>query len=154
MSPAAWERVHTSNSLSVRSPVRWLALGLAAVVIALIVIFTVRLSTPDAPTGPITSIEYSQTKAIPHFDISVHTVVEPAKITAFTDLLNKYSINANAYKQSLNDGCTGGLATEVTLKYANSPSATFRIYDCASPVPKGTFVTDATALFTGWSAGN
>lgn len=124
-------------------------LGLA--IVAIVIIFAARALTPEVPTAPVSGLRYFQSKAGPNFDTSTHSVTDARSIAEFEVLVSKYSINLDSFDENLNDVCTGGLSTSITVTYSGAPPSRLRIYDCASPVPKGTFVTDATALFTGWS---
>lgn len=135
-----------------RMPAR-LAIGiLGLVVVVLAIIFAVRALAPDVTTAPVTGIRYSQAQPVPNFDTSMHTVTDSRSLAEFAAIVAKYSVNLNSFDDNLNDVCTGGLSTSITVSYSGAPPSRLRIYDCALPVPKGTFVTDATALFTGWSA--
>ena len=106
-------------------------------------------SRPELP--PITGIQYSQSTAVAGFSESKHQTSDSARIAAFTAVVKKYSIDVTDFDQSLNDVCTGGLATAVTLEFADSKTAKLRIYDCGRIEPRGTFVSDASALFARWA---
>lgn len=123
----------------------------AAIALMFVAIFIlVSVLTPARAMAPISSIEFSQSKAVPNFPDATHTTTEPARIAAFTALVKRYSIDVTNFDQSLNDDCTGGLSTDITLRFAPSGAAKLRLYDCGRTVPRGTFVSDATALFTTW----
>lgn len=125
----------------------------AAVVVAvLLVLLVVRIATPPPTVPPVTSIRFLQSKAVPHFTAHSHTVDSPGQIAQFGALLKKYSIDPANFDDTLNDVCTGGLATNITLRFADAPPDRLRIYDCGRTDARGTFVTDATALLAGWSA--
>ncbi len=121
----------------------------AVALVFVVILILVTVLTP-APMAPITSIEFSQSKPVPNFSDSTHTTTEPARIAAFTALVKKYSIDPSNFDSALNDECTGGLTTDITLAFGGSKTAKLRLYDCGRTVPRGTFVSDATALFTGW----
>ncbi len=105
-------------------------------------------SRPELPA--ITGIGYSQSKAVAGFTGSAHRTTDPARLAAFTALVTTYSIDVTRFDRALNDVCTGGLATDITLEFADSTTAAFRVYDCGRTVPRGTFVSDTSALFTRW----
>jgi hypothetical protein len=134
----------------VRSPARLFVLAGALVVVALIAVSVVMLMAPARVVAPIVSIEYSQFKAVPDFPSSSHTTTGPDRIREFTALAKKYSIDVTHFDQNLNDDCTGGLATDITLKFSDSTTARLHLYDCGRTVARGSFVSDATALFTTW----
>ena len=135
-----------------RPPVRLFAVVGAVVVVALIV-FIVVLNTGSRPVlTSITGIQYSQSTAVTGFSESTHRTTDSARIAAFTALVKKYSIDVTDFDQTLNDVCTGGLATAVTLEFADSKTAKLRIYDCGRIEPRGTFVSDASALFARWAS--
>jgi hypothetical protein len=134
--------------------VRVIAWASVVVAIALAVLFVTQVLLKPEPTKPVESIEFHQSQAVPNFEDGDHQVTEPAQLTAFSALVKKYSIDLGNFDTALNDGCTGGLATDVTVHFTDSTSQKLRIYDCGGPVAKGTFVTDATALFTQWRDGD
>ena len=123
----------------------------AVVVVALAVLIVVLNfgSRPELP--PITGIQYSQATAVAGFSESTHRTTDSAHIAAFAAVVKEYSINVTDFDPSLNDVCTGGLATAVTLEFADSKTAKLRIYDCGRIEPRGTFVSDASALFARWA---
>ncbi len=130
-----------------------IAIGaLAVLVIGLLLYFALQIFAPATSSAVVTGLRYSQTQTVPDFDTSRHTVTDPERVAAFTTLVKKYAISVQSFDQSVNDRCTGGLQTTVTVMFASGPNSEMRLYDCSEPSPKGTFVTDATALFTGWSA--
>ena len=134
-----------------RPPLRLFAAVAAVVVVALVVLIVALNfgSRPELP--PITGIQYSQSTAVAGFSESKHQTSDSARIAAFTAVVKKYSIDVTDFDQSLNDVCTGGLATAVTLEFADSKTAKLRIYDCGRIEPRGTFVSDASALFARWA---
>lgn len=134
------------------SPLRVIGWFAAVVVATLLVVLLVQVFTPPPTMPPVTSIRYLQSKASPQFTASAHTVDSPGRISQFTALLKKYAIDPANFDRTLNDVCTGGLATDITLRFEDAASDRLRIYDCGRTVAGGTFVTDATALVTAWNA--
>jgi hypothetical protein len=131
-------------------PIR-LALGffvVIAVVVAIFVVFQVT-SKPVTP-AVMTSIGFVQNQAVPNFSDTEHTVTNAAQITEFEALAAKYNVDLAHFNTAQNDVCTGGLGTTITLKFDRLPTDTVQIYSCSGSVAKGTFVTDATHLFSGW----
>lgn len=124
----------------------------AVVVVALVLIVVSINSTPRAVLGPITGIQYIQSKPAEGFTDSSHRTSDPARIAAFTAIVRKYSIDVTHIDPALNDVCTGGLTTEITLEFADSKKVPLRVYDCGRTVPRGTFVSDISALVTRWRA--
>jgi hypothetical protein len=137
-----------------RPPLRLVATlvgALVVVAIVALVLVIVAIDTRHAPTlAPISAIDYSQYQAVPDFPDATHHTSDPARIAAFTALVKKYSIDVTDFNESLNDDCTGGMATTLTLHFADSKTAKFRVYDCGGQVPRGTFVSDTSALVTRW----
>ena len=128
----------------------FVAVGVVVVVGLAVLIVALNFgSRPELP--PITGIQYSQSTAVAGFSESKHQTSDSARIAAFTAVVKKYSIDVTDFDQSLNDVCTGGLATAVTLEFADSKTAKLRIYDCGRIEPRGTFVSDASALFARWA---
>jgi len=134
-------------------PQRRLIAAIAAVVLVAVVLLIVAVNSGYQPVlTPITNIQYSQSKAVKGFTGSSHETSNPARIAAFTAIISKYSVDVTHFDQTLNDVCTGGLATDITLGFADAKTATLRVYDCGRTVPRGTFVSDSSALFTRWRA--
>jgi hypothetical protein len=127
--------------------------AIAGVVLVALVVLIVAVNSGTRPAlTPITGIQYSQSKAVKGFSEFSHETSDAARIAAFTAIARKYSIDLAHFDQTLNDVCTGGLATDITLGFADSKTATLRVYDCGGAVPRGTFVSDTSALFTRWRA--
>ncbi|MHC5795169.1 hypothetical protein ACVXZ4_03345 [Lacisediminihabitans sp. FW035] len=135
-----------------RPPLRLIAALAGVVVVALVLTIVALSSSPRAALPPITGIQYSQSKAVEGFSDSSHETSDPARIAAFTAIVKKYGVDVTNFDQTLNDVCTGGLATDITLEFADSKTAELRVYDCGRTVPRGTFVSDTSALFTRWRA--
>lgn len=134
-----------------RWPVRLFAAVGAVAVVALVVLIVVLNSGPRPMLTSITGIQYSQSTAVAGFSKSAHRITDSARIAAFAAVVKKYSIDVTDFNQALNDVCTGGLSTTVTLEFADSKTAKLRIYDCGRIEPRGTFVSDASALFARWA---
>ncbi|CAN5511092.1 hypothetical protein BH10ACT4_BH10ACT4_04480 [soil metagenome] len=135
-----------------RAPLRLIA-AIGVVVIVAIVALVLAVNSGTRPvTTSITGIQYSQSKAVEGFSASSHQTSDPDRIAAFTAIVKKYGIDVTHFDQTLNDVCTGGLATDITLEFADSKTAKLRVYDCGRTVPRGTFVSDTSALFTRWRA--
>lgn len=131
----------------------WLISAVAAVVVGALVVLIVAVNSGPRPVlSPVTGIEYSQSKAVEGFTDFSHQTSDAARITAFTAIIKKYGVDVTNFDQTLNDVCTGGLATDISLEFANSKTAELRVYDCGRTVPRGTFVSDTSALFTRWRA--
>jgi hypothetical protein len=137
----------------VKSPARATALFAAIVITATVaVVILVNVLTPPVRLAPIQSIQYYQTKTVPGFDNSMHTITDPTRVAAFSAIVKKYSIDLDHFDSTLNDECTGGLATNIAVTLGDRSVHKLRIYDCGRTTPRGTFVSDATALITSWSA--
>jgi hypothetical protein len=137
----------------VTSPARAIGLFAAILIVATaVVVILVNVLTPPVRMAPIESIRYNQSKSAPGFDDSSHTVTDPSQIAAFSDIVKKYSIDLGHFDSTLNDDCTGGLATNLVVTLTDRSVDRLRLYDCGRTVPRGTFVSDASALFTSWSA--
>lgn len=122
----------------------------AVVAIVLAVLFVTLVVLRPAPPKPIESIQFHQSQAEPNFEDGQHTVTDRARIAQFRALVVKYSIDLGNFNAALNDECTGGLATNITVTFTDSSSDKIVIYDCSGTVARGTFVSDATALFSEW----
>jgi hypothetical protein len=144
--------VRPQKRLRPRPPARLIAVFAVVVVVVLVVLIVAVNSGNRLPLTPITSIQYGQSKSVAGFTGSSHQTSDPARIAEFTTIASKYSIDVTHFDRTLNDVCTGGLATEITLGFADSRTAKLRVYDCGRTVPRGTFVSDTSALVAGWRA--
>jgi hypothetical protein len=133
-------------------PVR-LALWFAAVVVLVIVVLFVSqaLIKPNV-SNPIERIEYSQYQPVPNYDTATYTVTNGARIARFEALVKKYSVNLADFNSAQNDGCTGGLATTLTLYTAGNSMQKLQLYSCRGPKATGDFVADTTKLISAWHA--
>jgi hypothetical protein len=136
----------------VRRPLRLLIWLLAAV--ALVIIVAVVSQTVIRPnvSNPVERIEYSQYQAVPNYDDTTYTVTAGHRIDDFDRLITKYKVDVADFNNAENDGCTGGLATSVTLYTSGNRMQKLNLYSCRGPKARGDFVADATALFSGWHA--
>lgn len=125
----------------------WVALLIAvAVSVGVIVYETHR----PAPQRALTGLSFSQSQAVPDFDRRTVRVDEKSDLVELTTVATRYGVDLAHYDASRNDGCTGGVRTVARLAFAGGGTATLDLYDCGGTVPRGTFLTDATALFTRW----
>lgn len=133
-----------------RRPLR-LVLWFAAVVVLIVVVLIVSqaLIKPNV-SNPIERIEYSQYEPIPDFDANTYTVTSGPRIAAFEALVKKYSVDLADFNSAQNDGCTGGLATNLTLYTSGNRMQKLNLYSCRGPQARGDFVADTTALISGW----
>ncbi|MBG6106686.1 hypothetical protein [Frigoribacterium sp. CG_9.8] len=130
-----------------------LIVAVAAVVITALVVLIVATTVGSRSTvTSITDITYSQSKSVKGFSGSSHETSDASRIAAFTAIASKYRIDVTRFDETLNDVCTGGLITDITLGFADAKTATLRVYDCGRTVARGTFVSDTSALFTRWRA--
>jgi hypothetical protein len=132
--------------------VRPIAWSSAIIAIVLAVFFAMQLVSKPVSLAPIETIEFSQYQAVPNFTDTTHVVSDEKRLDAFRTLVSRYSIDLRNYDETLNDDCTGGLSTKITIHFTDATLGKLRIYDCGKPLAGGTFVTDATALFSSWRA--
>ncbi len=130
--------------------VRVLAWVSLLVAVALAVGFVVFQTHRPAPERPLTSLSFHQSQAVPNFDDHTVRVDVKADLAELTAIAKKYDVDLAHYSESQNDGCTGGVRTTAALVFSDGGRATLDLYDCGGTRPKGTFLTDATALFTHW----
>ena len=133
-----------------RRPLRLLIWFLAAVVLVIIVVIVSQTLIRPNVSNPVERIEYSQYQAVPNYDDTTYTVTSGPRIAAFDKLVTKYRVDVADFNNAENDGCTGGLATSVTLYTAGNRMQKLNLYSCRGPKARGDFVADATALFSGW----
>ncbi len=131
-------------------PVRFV-LWFAAVVVLVVIVLIVSqaLIKPDV-SNPIERIEYSQYQPVPNYDTKTYTVTNGERIARFAALVKKYSVDLADFNSAQNDGCTGGLATTLTLYTAGNAMQKLQLYSCRGPKATGDFVADATRLVSDW----
>jgi hypothetical protein len=119
-------------------------------VLFVIVLFVSQaLIKPDV-SNPIERIEYSQYQPVPNYDAKTYTVTNGERIARFETLVKKYSVDLADFNSAQNDGCTGGLATTLTLYTAGNAMQKLQLYSCRGPKATGDFVADATRLVSNW----
>jgi hypothetical protein len=131
--------------------VRVLIVLLCVVALASAVIVTVQIRSRAAEPVAVTRISYSQDQAVVGFTPVTKTVTDPARIAEFQELVARYDIDETDFDTRLNDVCTGGIDTRITLRSADTSKHRLRLYDCSGGDARHTFVTDATALLSGWA---
>jgi hypothetical protein len=131
-----------------QKPIIWFAVAVAVVLAA---VLAVQLLTVPQPLKAIRSIVFSQSQAVPNFDTSSHTVESPTRIREFSALVKKYGVDVYDFDPSLDDGCTGGVATKMTLHFVDGSDQRLEVYACGGKA--GTFVQDVTDLVTSWRTG-
>jgi hypothetical protein len=119
------------------------ALSLGIVTAAVIVAFH-----PGHDVAQITKLEYSQSKAVPDFDNSTHTVTDTADLSQLRSVLQRDGWYPGAVTSS-GDGCTGGLTTNLHLTFADHSSSQLTVYQCGGSTDSLT--TDVTELISSWS---
>jgi hypothetical protein len=131
--------------------VRVLIVLLCVVALATAVLVTVQIRSRAEGPVTVTRLTFSQDQAVVGFTPVTKTVTDPARIAKFQALVSKYDIDETDFDTRLNDVCTGGLDTRVTLSASDDSRHTMRLYDCSGGGARQTFVTDATALLTAWA---
>ncbi len=122
----------------------------AILVFVTAVLFVTRAAIRPTLSDPVERVEYSQYTSTPDYDNATYTVTNGARIARFQALVKKYSVDIADFNNALNDGCTGGLATNITLYRAGNSMQKLNLYSCRGPNASGTFVADATRLFSEW----
>jgi len=133
-----------------KAPSRVLLLAIAAIIVSIVIGLIVHGVTRPGPVPPITSISFSQFEAVPDFDGSTYVVRSPEQIAELEKIAAKYDVALNDVDANLNDPCSGGLGTDVKLEFRGSGTSSFHLNSCKGPQASGTFVADATALFSQW----
>lgn len=112
------------------------SLFITAITAGLAVLFatSVWLAMGDAipSTGPdadITQVTYSQQKAVPNFDQSVHVVTDPAKLIPLQDALRDANWVPGSEEWS-DDDCEGGTRTMMTITSADGTERDYDGYRC------------------------
>lgn len=135
-----------------KRPLRLLIWLVAAAVLFVIVLAVTQALIKPGGSNPIERIEYSQYQSVPDYDGGTYTVTNGARIEGFQTLVKKYKIDLADFNSAENDGCTGGLATNLTLYSAGNRMQKLNLYSCRGPQAQGDFVADATALISSWHA--
>ena len=133
-----------------RRPIRLLLWAGAIVVLFVVVLLVSQALIKPNISNPIERIEYSQYQAVPDYDANMYTVTNGGRIARFEALVKKYSVDLADFNSAENDGCTGGLATNLTLYTAGNRMQKLNLYSCRGPEARGDFVADATALVSAW----
>ncbi|MBK4348845.1 hypothetical protein [Lacisediminihabitans changchengi] len=133
-----------------KPPSRILLLAIAAIIVSIVVGLIVHGVTRPGPVPPITSISFSQFEAVPGFDDSTFVERSPERIAELEKVAAKYDVPLNDVGTTHNDPCSGGLGTDVTLTFRGAGRSSFHLNSCTGPNGSGTFVADATALFSQW----
>ncbi|CAN5385757.1 hypothetical protein BH09ACT1_BH09ACT1_14950 [soil metagenome] len=131
--------------------VRVLIVLLCLVALASAVLVTVQIRARVAEPVAVTSISYTQDQTVVGFTPVTKTITDPARIERFQALVARYDIDETDFDTRLNDVCTGGIDTRITLRSADKSEHRLRLYDCSGGGARQTFVTDATALLTRWA---
>jgi hypothetical protein len=131
-------------------PVRLLLWLVAVLVLFVIVLFVSQALIRPNVSNPIERIEYTQYQPVPNYDTNTYTVTNGARIARFEALVKKYSVDLADFNSAQNDGCTGGLATTLTLYTAGNSMQKLQLYSCRGPQATGDFVADATKLVSSW----
>lgn len=134
-----------------RPPFRLLVVLLCVVALASAVIVVKQVTSRDEAPVAVTSLAYSQNQTVVGFTPVSKTVTDPARIAKFQALVTKYDVDETDFDTRLDDVCTGGLETKVTLTTADNDRYRLRLYDCSGGDARQTFVTDATALLSSWA---
>ena len=135
-----------------KRPLRPLIWLVAAAVLFVIVLLVTHALIKPSGSNPIERIEYSQYQSVPDYDGGTYTVTNGARIESFQVLVRQYKIDLADFNSAENDGCTGGLSTNLTLYSAGNSMQKLNLYSCRGPKATGDFVADATALVTSWHA--
>ena len=133
-------------------PVRLALWLIAVIVLFVIVLFVSQALIQPNVSNPIERIEYSQYQPVPEYDSTTYTVTNGGKINRFEALVKKYKVDLSDFNSAQNDGCTGGLATTLTLYTAGNKMQKLQLYSCRGPKATGDFVADATKLVSTWHA--
>lgn len=125
-----------------------------AVVIAslLAIAFVVTQIARPLLTGPIASITFHQSKAVPNYDGSTYRITDEARLAEFAELSEQQlAIPELVSLSNLASGCTGGTSTSADIEYTSGRVGTLQIYRCGeNDGLYGSFVDEATSLLSSW----
>jgi hypothetical protein len=126
---------------------------IAIIVVVVFVIFSVGATLlfnsggGASSVGTISSVSYSQTKAVQGWDDSTHTMTDAGQLSELQKVLAKNNWSPNA-KVDSNSMCAGGLATTLAMTFSNNSRSTLRVYECGRD--SGALATDVTSLVSSW----
>lgn len=142
----------TKSRFSGRKILRTLLIVVISIV-ALGLVFTYLVR--PAVTGPIASITFDQSKAVPNFDGSSYTVTDEQKLAEFSALIEEHNAVPELVTLSTivpaAGGCAGGTTTRATITFASGRTAELRLeQQCGENELYGEFRDEATSLLTSW----
>ena len=125
-----------------------------AVIIAsvLAVAFLVTQVARPLLTGPIASITFDQSAAIPDYDGATYEITDAARLAEFEELAERHAVIPElASLSTIGSDCAGGTSTKAEIVYQNGRVGTLQISRCGEGdgVYAG-FVQEATSLLTSW----
>jgi len=119
-------------------------------IVALVIIVTQVLR--PALTGPIASLSFHQSKALPNYDGSTYEITDEAQLAEFEALSNHHAVIPEVVSISnIASDCTGGTQTTAEITYESGRVATLRMYHCGeNDGVYGGFIDEATSLLSSW----
>lgn len=99
------------------------------------------------PASPeLTSVTFSQSKAVPDYDSDTYTVTDADQLAALEAVLDTYDWKpGTSYPRD--NACVGGTTTEIALVFADNSTATIHTYRCGS---SDGLVDELTDLVSSW----
>lgn len=130
----------------------------ALLVVAVVVVATVLIAVVatqllrPALTGPISSLSFHQSQALPNYDGSTYEITDAARLAEFESLSTEHAIIPELVSVStIANNCTGGTQTTAEITYASGRVASLQMYRCGeSDGIYGGFVDEATSLLSSW----
>jgi len=123
---------------------------IAGIVIVACIVFTVGttvvLNLTPKPLQPLSTVSYNQTKAVPGWDDATMTTTDPAQLAALHDVLVKDGWTPGS--SAANNGCAGGLATNLALTFTDGSHAKLHVYQCGRD--SNALTDDVSALVSQW----
>lgn len=127
---------------------------IAGIVIVAFIVFTIGttvvLNFAPKPVQQLSKVSYNQTKAVPGWDDTTTTTTDPAQLGALHEVLvkDKWAPGSSA----ANNGCAGGLATNLAMTFTDGSSAKLRVYQCGRD--NDDLTDDVSTLVSGWRSAN
>lgn len=109
---------------------------IAVIVIAALALVSIgaflAVATRQHPVPTLSSVQYSQSKAVPGWDDSAHTTTDPSRLTQLRSTLMRNGWSPSSGNPARQNGCAGGLTTRLALSFTDGTHSTLTVYECGA----------------------
>ena len=107
-----------------------------------------------ALTGPISTVTFNQSKAVPDYDGAEYTITEESRLAELAALFDEHNAVPELVSISNLGTCAGGTSTTAEITFSSGRVARMQLTKCGEgDGPFGDFVDEATGLFSSWKDG-